>query len=333
MTFGSFHLSRFVYRFWTVLLLIPFLGMSVLAARAQSLGYEGPTGIFVTPLALTAGSPAKGIGSPSVSYHFLAGGPVVGDFSTVSITAGFGKRFEAGYTSEFHAGGSSSGLSPLWNSGLDIVHAKVNITPKPLAKLGVISVGGIYRANDQIGVHINNLAAELITAAGIKPVIAAQKTANGDIYVVATHIITQTKPVPIILSAGIRGTNASLWGLGGNSPGFEGKVFGSAAFVITGPRKSSFILASEVAEQPQHIESATATATLGSSKAATLFDIPTSEVYAIRIVPFAKIKLNIDAGVLHAGGNIDNPLLNALAGGHVNLDMRARAAFAVSYGF
>jgi hypothetical protein len=309
-------------------------------AQAQSLGYEGPTGIFVTPLALTATSPAKGVGVPSVSYHFLAGGPIIGDFSTVSTTVGFAKRFEVGYTREIHNadGGSKSALgpalTPLWNSGLDIVHVKANITPGFLSKVGVFSVGGVYRSGDQIGVNINTLAGALIANAGVKPVYATQKTANGDIYLVGTKIITQvSKKLPIIVSAGIRGTNASLWGLGGNAPGFEGKVFGSAAFVITGPAKSTIILASEVSEQPQHISSATATATLGSSKAATLFDIPTSEVYAVRIVPFAKRKLNVDAGVLHAGGNIDNPLLNTLVGGHVDLNMRARVAFGVSYGF
>jgi hypothetical protein len=334
---------------FATLALLAALPFAAATAQAQSLGYEGPTGVFVTPLALVAGSPAKGVGIPSVSYHFLAGGPVIGDFSTVSTTVGFAKRFEIGYTHEIHNedGGSKAplapALTPLWNSGLDIVHFKANFTPSFLSKVGVFSVGGIYRTGDQIGANINALAGELIAADGIKPVYANQKTANGDIYLVGTKVITQvSKKVPILLTAGLRGTNASLWGLGGNSPGFEGKVFGSAAFVFTGPAKSTIILASEVAEQPQHISSATATATLGSAKAATLFDIPTSEVYAVRIVPFAKKKLNIDAGVLHAGGYIDNPLLNEVitnnftsptAAGKVNLNIRARVAFGVSYGF
>ena len=114
-------------------------------------------------------------------------------------------------------------------------------------------------------------------------------TANGEIYLVGTKVITQvSKKVPILVSAGLCGTNASLWGLGGNAPGFESEAFGSAAFAFTGPAKSTIILASEVSEQPRHISSATATATLTSSKAATLFDIPTTEVYAVRTVPFAK---------------------------------------------
>jgi hypothetical protein len=96
---------------------------------------------------------------------------------------------------------------------------------------------------------------------------------------------------------------------------------------VTGPGKSTIILASEVSEQPQHILSATA----GAHTA--LFDIPTSEVYAVRIVPLPRYKLNLDAGVLHAGGWIGNSTTEALMGGNLNLNMRARLAFGVSYGF
>ena len=331
-----------------LLLSLPFASR---AAQAQSLGYEGPTGVFVTPLASVSASPAKGLGQPSVAYHFLAAGPIVGDFSTVSITEGFGGRFEFGYTHEIHNedGGSHAtlapALTPLWNSGIDIVHGKANLIPDGYKKqkwIPAISVGGIFRTGDNIGANINTLATALLVKDGITPVQGNQKTANGDIYVVATKLITQVKYLPILASIGLRGTNGSLWGLGGNAPGFEGKVFGSAAFVVKGPAKSTIIPAFEIAEQPQHISLATPTATLGSSQAATLFDIPTSEVYAVRIVPFAKRKLNVDAGVLHAGGYIDNPLLNEViadnfsgptAAGKVNLNIRARVAFGVSYGF
>jgi hypothetical protein len=344
----------------SLLALLIALPVTAHTAQAQSLGYEGPTGVFVTPLASVSASPAKGLGQPSVAYHFLAAGPIVGDFSTVSVTEGFAQRFEFGYTHEIHNedGGSKAALAPaltpLWDSGIDIVHAKVNLIPDGYKKqkwIPAISVGGIFRSGDKIGVNINNLAATLLSndyagggegSDGIKPVNGNQKTANGDIYVVATKLFTQVKNLPILASAGLRGTNASLWGLGGNAPGFEGKAFGSAAFVIKGPAKSTIIPAFEIAEQPQHISLATPTRTLGSSKAATLFDIPTTEVYAVRIVPFAKRKLNVDAGILHAGGYIDNPLLNEVitdnfsgptAAGKINLNIRARVAFGISYGF
>jgi hypothetical protein len=336
---------------WAAFLLLFAFSFATYSAQAQSLGYEGPTGVFVTPLASVSASPAKGLGQPAVAFHFLAAGPIVGDFSTVSVTEGFGGRFEFGYTHEIHNedGGSQAALAPaltpLWNSGIDIVHAKANLIPDGYKKqkwIPAISVGGIFRTGDNIGANINDLATALLINDGIAPIAGKQKTANGDIYVVATKLFTQVKNLPILASAGLRGTNGSLWGLGGNSPGFEGKAFGSVAFVVKGPAKSTIIPAFEIAEQPQHISLATPTATLGSSKAATLFDIPTSEVYAVRIVPFAKRKLNVDAGVLHAGGYIDNPLLNEVisdnftgptAAGKVNLNIRARVAFGVSYGF
>jgi hypothetical protein len=346
----TFH-SPVTKSLFATLALLAALSFLSSAALAQSLGYEGPTGVFVTPLASTAASPAKGLGVPSVSYHFLAGGPIIGDFSTVSVTEGFAQRFEFGYTHEIHNkdGGSKAtlapALTPLWDSGIDIVHGKVNLIPDSYKKqkwIPAVSVGGIFRSGDKIGVNINNLATNLLIRDGITPINGNQKTANGDIYVVATKLITAVKNLPILASAGLRGTNASLWGLGGNSPGFEGKAFGSAAFVIKGPSKSTIIPAFEIAEQPQHISLATPTDTLGSSKAATLFDIPTTEVYAVRIVPLAKLKLNVDAGILHAGGYIDNPLLNEviadnfsgpIAAGKVNLNIRARVAFGLSYGF
>jgi hypothetical protein len=166
-----------------------------------------------------------------------------------------------------------------------------------------ISVGGILRTNDtNVGDGTNG-----------------QSKSNGDIYLVATKVITQiSKKVPVLINAGVRGTNASLWGLGGNSPDFSARAFGALALVFTGPGKSAIILASEVAQQPQKIQ---LTSTTGSSSA---FDIPTSIDYAVRVVPSPKHKLNVDFGILQAAGGI--------APG-VDLKARARAAFGISYGF
>jgi hypothetical protein len=275
--------------------------------QAQSLGYEGPTGIFVTPLASTAASPAHGAGHPVVAYHLLAAGPVIGTFNTFSVTEGFAKRFEIGYTREQHAAGDTAGLSPLWADGFNVFHGKANLVPENAFKtkwVPAISVGGIARTND------NNVG-----DGGNR-----QTTTNGDIYVVATKVITQIdKKVPVLINAGVRGTNASLWGLGGNAPDFSPRAFGALAFVFTGPGKSAIILASEVAQQPQTIK---VTSSEGGSAGA--FDIPTSIDYAARIVPFPKRKLNVDFGVLQAAGRIAPT---------VDLKARARFAFGVSYGF
>jgi hypothetical protein len=293
---------------FATLALLAALPFAAATAQAQSLGYEGPTGVFVTPIAYTSASPANGLGKPSVSYHFLAGGPVIGDFSTVSVTEGFAKRFEIGYTSEIHAGPDPDGL---WNNDFDILHGKATVLAENSFKtkwVPAVSVGGIFRFNDH-DAYDGATAAETGST--------AQNQRNGDLYIVATKIVTQTKKVPLLLSAGVRGTDASLWGLGGNAPGFSARGFGALALVFTGPNKSTIIVGSEVSQQPQRIK-------VGQASA---LDIPTSEVYAVRIVPLPKYKLNIDAGVLHAGGNVSSP------GAPLNLDARARVAFGISYGF
>jgi hypothetical protein len=281
--------------------LLAVLAAPAVSAHAQSLGWEGPTGVFVTPLAYTAASPARKLGQPTVAFHFLATGPVIGDYSTVSITEGFARRFEVGYTGISHASGDTAGLSPLWNGGLSVVHGKATVIPENAGKtkwVPAVAVGGIVRVNDT----------------NVFDGTSGQGTTNGDAYIVASKLVTQTKKVPILLSAGLRGTDASLWGLGGNAPAFVGRGFGAVGFVFTGPRKSTVILASEVAQQPRRINVA------GTPS----FDIPTSEVYAVRVVPLAERKLNIDFGVLQAAGRI--------APG-VDLKARARVAFALSYGF
>jgi hypothetical protein len=135
---------------------------------------------------------------------------------------------------------------------------------------------------------------------------------NGDIYIVATKTVTQIKALPLVFSVGYKGTNGVLLGLAGKSPDFTGSIFGVAAFVLKGPAKSSIILGAEVLQQPREV--------LNLPGA----DMPTTVVWAARVVPSPKIKLNLDFGVAQAAGQI-------LPG----VDVKARLQFGmgVSYGF
>lgn len=322
------HVSK---RNWTVFVLFLAISLFATAAKAQSLGYEGPTGVFVTPLASVAPSEGNRIGRPVVAYHFLNGGEVIGNYSTASITVGIAKRAEIGYTAEIQQQGTDKtnavNLSPLWKGTMSIVHGKINVVPENAGKtkwVPAISVGGIGRFNDN-NVGDGSNSAALHSALGITN--GVQTSINADIYVVGTKVVTQfTKKVPWLLSGGVRGTNASLWGLGGNTKDFEARAFGAIAWVFTGPAKSTIILASEVSQQPKHLM-----VTLNGGTKANIFDIPTSEVYAVRIVPHTKAKLNFDFGVLQAAGRIGaSP---TLPGVNVDLKARARVAFALSYGF
>jgi hypothetical protein len=117
-------------------------------------------------------------------------------------------------------------------------------------------------------------------------------TTNADIYLVATKTITQLKPMSLLLSGGVQGTNAELIGLGGNASKWGPVGFGAVAFVFPGPAKSAIILGAEIAQQPRHPDQ------LPNAVIRTAF------VYALRVVPSPKLKLNVDFGILQGPGQI-----------------------------
>lgn len=273
------------------------LGFSA-SLGAQNLGWEGETGIFVTPLAYTAGAEGK-LAEPVVGFHFLDAGPVIGQFYEASIEVGLGRRFEVGYTSDIHAQGGNTELSPLWHNGFNIFNGKFILVPenyKKQAWLPAVSLGFIART------QVHNVGGAIMN----------QDTANGDIYMVASKTITQTKPIPIVLSGGVRGTNAELWGMAGNAPNWQARGFGAVAFVFKGPKSSTIILGSEVSQQPLHPQYLPGA------------NIPTTLTYCVRVVPMSKQKLNFDFGIAQVAGEI--------APG-VNLQARSQVGVQVSYGF
>lgn len=280
------------------------------SASAQTLNWDGETGIFVTPLAYTAPSTSKGLGAPVVAYHYLDAGDVLGGFHQTSITVGGFNAVEFGYTRSFHQEGSTAGLSNLWSGGFNTFHGKVNLIPEKSSKRDwrpALSVGFVART------EVRNVGG----------VLQGKDTNNVDVYLVATKTITNIQHLPLVINLGLKGTNASILGLAGNAPGYRGRVFGAAAFALKGPAKSTILLASEFMQEPRSIE--------GLPGAV----VPTTLTYAVRIVPAGAIsswrgwtdespKFNIDLGVAQAAGNI-------MPG--VNLHARHQFALGISYGF
>lgn len=269
-------------------------------AAAQSLNWDGQTGVFITPLAYTAASPNNNFGRPIVAYHFLNAGSVLGNFHTISVTEGLAGRAEFGYTRDLHQAGRTAGLSPLWGSGFNLVHGKVNLVKENAGKnawLPAVSGGFVVRTQDR------NVSGLLATP--------NKNFTNADFFVVASKTVTQTKRVPIILNLGYKATNASVYGLAGNAPAYKGRLFGAAAFVFKGPAKSTLILASEFSQEPREVENLPGAI------------VPTTITYAARIVPLEGRKFNVDFGVAQAAGWI-------LPG--VDLSARHQFALGVSYG-
>ncbi|MBZ5721463.1 MAG: DUF3034 family protein [Acidobacteriia bacterium] len=274
--------------------------------HAQALGWEGETGVFVTPLAYTASAEGQKL-HPVVAYHYFNAGSIIGDFHEASITVGIGKRFEVGYTHEFHTFGSDTNVSPLWQNGFEIFHGKANLIPEEFHKqkwVPALSVGFMARTNDR---NVGNF--EGMETGGMSPM--AEGKNNGDIYMVASKVIP-TKPFSLVLNFGVRGTNAMLWGMGGNAPDWQARAFGAVAFAFKGPGGSTIIFGSEAAQQPHH-----------PMNFPTL-NIPTTLTYCMRVVPSSKYKLNLDFGVAQLAGNV--------APG-VNLQARHQIGVQISYGF
>lgn len=321
-------------------------------AWSQGLSYEGPTGIFITPTAYVSPSPSNGIGRASGSFHFLDGGPVLGDFSTASVTVGFAKRFEAGYTAEIHANGTNPVLSELWRDDFSIVHGKANVIPENMFGwkwVPAVSAGGVFRFNDK---DLFNGGADMPTSpTNLASLLEVEekdghyeRTWNGDGYVVATKTITQVwSRMPITVSGGVRATDAVLWGLGGDAPLFKARGFGSAAAEFTLPYGIKVIPTAEFSQQPHQIKYGGHSTAVGGNPPGTgtrnfysILDVPDSEAYAVRIIPSPKYRLNLDAGVLHAGNNIGSIPANLNTSGTaipIRLDAKARAVFGASYNF
>ena len=185
-------------------------------ALAQSLNWEGQMGVFVTPLAYSIPSPQKGLGRPVVAYHYLNAGKVLGEFHQASVTVGLFDRVEFGYTRTLHEDGTTAGLSSLWSSGFNTFHGKVNLLREHRTWQPALSVGFVARS------QVRNVGG----------VIQGQNTNNADFYAVATKTVTQIRQLPLVFSLGFKDTNASLLGLAGNAPAYQGRLFGAAAFAL-----------------------------------------------------------------------------------------------------
>jgi hypothetical protein len=358
---------------WAALIAILVFSFAALTARAQTnLSYEGPTGVFMTPTAYTAASAgtAHGVGLPAVGFHFLAGGPVLGDFSTLSITEGLAKRFEVGITGEFHAGGSEfnpdydgdfyeiqSNSSTIFTSDFNILHAKAILVDENAGGhkfIPSVAVGGIYRFADHMNTNLCNLLdyyyEECNEYGGSGTYYHWRygvKAASYDIYLVASKTFTQFIPkVPMVLTAGVRETDSTLWGMAGAAPNVTGRGFGSLAFVIPGPYKSTITPAIEVAKQPRTMMAYGWAEDYAGGwhefEREGLGDFPTTEAYVLHIAPCPKFKANIDLGVIHLGGNVFNDYENegdytsadsSTSAYNLSINARARMFFGLSYKF
>jgi hypothetical protein len=276
------------------LLTVLFIGLSVPppTAQGQALTMDGQSGIFFQPWANVVPSAPKKWNGPTLSYHAVTAGPVAGDYFNVSVEEGFGNWLEFGFTRDNHTDGGDPTLSPLFNyAGMNIFNIKAKIIAEGTHHqkwVPAVALGGILRANVPY----------------VSQTYAKKNATNGDIYGVATKLIVIDKKLPLLLSGGARGTNAEVYGYGGNATNWQARAFGALSFPL--PIKQLLVAPTvEVDQEPHHLAYV------------TYANIPTTLIYAVRFSRYPDMKWSVDIGTGHvastAAPGVDLKANNALA--------------------
>lgn len=305
---------------------IPSLAVAALAAavlfaaphiQAQNLTLEGQTGGFITPTAYVVYSAKDhGFSHPAVGWHFVNAGSVIGKINTFSIEEGFANRAEAGYTRSVHKEGSDPTFSSLWHyAGMNIFNGKV-----------------VAVKDGQGSPFTPGLAAGFVVRTGDKFVSGAlnqeetgtlKSYTNEDVYVVATKTWLHA-PLPFLANFGWKATNATIYGIGGQSTRFSGRLFGGLGIPFKIVHNIVAVPAVGFTQEPPNVKNLDAILFPPGSKP----HIPTTLDYAIRITQKDKPHFAFDAGVGHVAGTIGTTAVPTPSGPlFIPIDLKARAVF------
>ncbi len=318
------------------------LAVALLASRqlnAQYLTLEGQTGGFLTPTAYVVES-AKGhvLSHPAVGVHFIDAKAVIGDFETLSITEGFGNRAEAGYTRSVHQLGNSGpttvvmgnfvegstaaataypvtpDFSQLWNAnGMNIFHGKV-VAIKD-GQFGAwspgLAVGGVVRTGDKfvtgeagpIAVEFYDQYCEETSLCAPVAIPAVKNYTNGDIYLAVTKTYAK-KPVPFLANFGWKATNATIFGIGGQSTRFGGRFFGGLGIPLPLGKSIVAVPSAGFTQEPGTSKGLGTNPPNGIPLVAGKADLPTTVDYAVRVTQREHPHFAFDIGIGHVAGNI-----------------------------
>jgi hypothetical protein len=162
---------------------------------------------------------------PAIGFHYIDAAAVIGNIETFSVTEAFANRAEVGYTRSVHqfgdqptAAATPLGLSNLWNySGMNVFHGKVvAIRDGQFGEwMPGVAIGGVVRTNDHF----------VSGAANLKLTGTDKSYTSEDAYIAVTKTWAKP-PVPFLVNLGWKATNATIFGIGGQSTRFGGRFFG-----------------------------------------------------------------------------------------------------------
>jgi hypothetical protein len=359
MTVVSTHFSK--------LAICGLLAVAMLATRqlnAQYMSLEGQTGGFLTPTAYVVYmEKGQALSHPAIGVHFINASNVIGNIETFSITEAFYARAEAGYTRSVHQFGNSGsgsasasfvpgGLSQLWNAGgMNVFHGKVvGIKDGQFGPWTPgLAVGGVVRTGDKF---VTGEAAVLATeannaycyytgglGAGLCSLVAvptAKAYTNGDVYVAVTKTWAK-KPVPFLANLGWKATNATIFGIGGQSTRFGGRLFGGLGIPLPVGHGIVAVPSAGFTQEPGTSKGLGASSYTSLPLVAGKADLPTTMDYAVRVTQREKPHFAFDIGIGQVASNIGStytftfPNPNPTGTAPINLQARKVVGMGLSY--
>lgn len=298
------------------------------AARidAQNLTLEGQTGGFITPTAYAVYTAQDHVWShPAIGFHFVNASSVIGYIYTFNIEEGIANRAEFGYTRNVHTKGNSPAFSSLWDySGMNIFNGKAVVLKEGTWSQWVpgFGAGFVVRTGDKF-----------VSGALNQELYGSLKSyTNGDVYVAMSKTYLKP-PVPFLLNFGLKFTNASIYGIGGQSTRFMGRLFGGLGIPI--PLSHNLVAVPAIGftqEPPQVVNLKPILFPPGSGA-----HIPTTMDYAVRVTQIKDPHFAFDIGVGHVAGVIGN---TAVPTGVPNppfvvipIDLKANAVFGMGLSY
>lgn len=280
------------------------LAVALLTANrleAQNLNLEGQTGGFLTPTAYVVYSAKEQkFSHPAIGFHFVNASKVIGNIETVSITEGFANRAEVGYTRSIHQVGDATNgglnLSTLWNfNGMNVFHGKVVVLKEEHGGVWVpgVAVGGLVRVGDKF--VTGALDQEFAGLQGVA--IPAKAYNNGDVYVALSKTWVKP-PVPFLFNIGWKATNAEIFGLGGQSTRFGGRMFGGLGIPLPLSHGIYAVPSFGFTQEPPQVKN------LGAILLGGKAHIPTTLDYAVRVAQKDNPHFALDLGVGQVAGVI-----------------------------
>ena len=146
---------------------------------------------------------------------------------------------------------------------------------------------------------------------------------NEDVYAVLEATWWHA-PLPFLANFGWKATNATIYGIGGQSTRFGGRLFGGLGIPIPGPWNTAIVPAAGFTQEPHNVKNLGAILFPPGSKP----HIPTTLDYAVRITQREHPHFAFDAGVGQVAGTIGTTVA-ITPGGPVFLpiNLQARTVF------